>query len=86
MEKMICEACGEDCYRESVDVGVGVLHGPFGCPRCGWSEDPDYDSSEGGYCPASIRSGYHCGPTGMLDPTQPIGISDAAIKKAKGGE
>jgi len=27
-------------------VGVGVIYGPYGC-YCGWSQDPDYDSSEG---------------------------------------
>lgn len=42
-----CPKCGEGCYRDSVDVGVGVIHGPFGCPSCGWSEDPRYDSSGG---------------------------------------
>lgn len=37
-----CPACGEDCYRESADVGVGVIFGPWGCP-CGWSEDERYN-------------------------------------------
>ena len=44
---MNCPKCGEQCERDSVDVGVGTIHGPFGCPRCGWSEDPEYDLSEG---------------------------------------
>ena len=67
---MDCKKCGQECYRESVDVGVGVLHGPWGCPCCGWSDDPEYDCSEG-ESPATKRTGFYCGPTGMLDPTQP---------------
>lgn len=45
---MKCPNCGcEECYRDSVDVGVGVIHGPYGCPECGWSEDEKYDLSKG---------------------------------------
>ncbi len=44
---MKCPKCGEQCHRDSVDVGVGVIHGPYGCPSCGWSEDSEYDLSEG---------------------------------------
>jgi hypothetical protein len=29
--------------REDVDIGVGILYGPWGCPGCGWSEDSEYD-------------------------------------------
>ncbi len=43
---MKCPKCLRACDRDEVDVGVGVIHGPWGC-RCGWSEDPRYDSSEG---------------------------------------
>ena len=40
---MDCPLCGErDLDRDSVDVGVGVIHGPYGC-QCGWSEDPKYN-------------------------------------------
>lgn len=28
-------------------MGVGIIHGPWGCPHCGWSEDPEYDSRDG---------------------------------------
>lgn len=42
-----CPKCGEEVYRESADVGVGVIYGPWGCMMCGWSEDPRFDSSEG---------------------------------------
>ena len=44
---MFCPKCGTECCRDEVDVGVGVVTGPYGCPVCGWSEDPLYDLSEG---------------------------------------
>lgn len=43
---MNCPKCGEECERDSVDVGVGVIYGPYGC-ICGWSEDSRYDASAG---------------------------------------
>ena len=42
-----CPKCGEDCDRDSADVGVGIIYGPWGCPACGWSSDPHYDRSGG---------------------------------------
>lgn len=42
-----CPHCATPCDRESVDIGVGVLHGPWGCSNCGWSEFPEYDSRDG---------------------------------------
>ena len=43
-ENDICGNCGEDgCWQESVDIGVGVIYGPKGCPVCGWSEDDEYN-------------------------------------------
>lgn len=44
---MKCPKCEADCQHDSVDVGVGVIHGPWGCPICAWSEDSEYDLSEG---------------------------------------
>lgn len=45
---MDCPKCGtEDLHRESVDIGVGVMHGPYGCHVCGWSEDDQLDFSDG---------------------------------------
>ena len=44
---MLCPKCKNDCDRDEVDVGVGVIYGPYGCYHCGWSEDPYYDSSKG---------------------------------------
>lgn len=43
-----CPRCGRPgLCRDSVDVGVGVINGPWGCP-CGWSEDERYDLQSGG--------------------------------------
>ena len=44
---MDCPKCTAECGRDEVDVGVGVIEGPWGCPNCGWSEDPRYDLSDG---------------------------------------
>lgn len=46
-EQCDCPKCGENCARDEVDVGVGVIAGPWGCPNCGWSEWTEYDRSEG---------------------------------------
>lgn len=54
MDEKACPKCGEDCHRESADVGVGVIYGPWGCPACGWSSDSEYDRS-GGPSPAQLR-------------------------------
>jgi len=43
---MDCPKCGEECCRDQVDVGVGIMYGPWGC-MCGWSEYPEFDSSDG---------------------------------------
>lgn len=43
---MKCENCGEECWRDSADVGVGVIYGPWGCP-CGWSESEEYNQLSG---------------------------------------
>lgn len=44
----VCPKCGErGCWRDSADVGVGVVYGPWGCPDCGWSEHGEYDLSSG---------------------------------------
>lgn len=43
-----CPKCGgTHLHQDSVDVGVGVIYGPWGCPDCGWSADPAYDLSDG---------------------------------------
>lgn len=49
----VCPRCDErEVYRDSVDIGVGVIHGPWGCPCCGWSESAAYDLAfDGGLQP-----------------------------------
>ena len=43
-----CPKCGSDeIERDEVDVGVGVITGPWGCLECGWSENLEYDFSDG---------------------------------------
>lgn len=42
-----CPKCEYPCERESVDIEVGIIHGPYGCPACGWSEMREYDISDG---------------------------------------
>lgn len=44
---MRCPKCNDDCWRDSVDIGVGIQYGPWGCPGCGWSEWDCYDLSTG---------------------------------------
>lgn len=61
---MICPNCGEACWRDEVDVGVGVMHGPWGCP-CGWSSDPGYDLTEG---PKTTAEGHRLDQWGGLTP------------------
>lgn len=64
-EDLPCPKCGESCNRDSVDVGVGVIYGPWGC-ACGWSEDPQYDCSDGP-SPAQIegeKNGRYVDSTG----------------------
>lgn len=42
-----CPKCDGECYRDEVDIGVGIQYGPYGCTKCGWSEDSEYDLSKG---------------------------------------
>lgn len=44
---MKCPKCKSECEREEVDVGVGTIYGPYGCPSCAWSEYKEYDLSSG---------------------------------------
>ena len=53
-ETMNCPKCGEECWRDSADVGVGIIYGPWGCPKCCWSEWSEYDRSEG-ESPANVN-------------------------------
>jgi len=44
MENKQCPECGADCWRDEVDIGVGVLGGPWRCSACAWSESLPYDA------------------------------------------
>jgi hypothetical protein len=44
---MNCPKCKNECSREYVDNEVAIQYGPYGCENCGWSEDEEYDLSEG---------------------------------------
>lgn len=59
MEPMTCPTCGEECDRDEVNVGVGIIYGPWGCHSCGWSE---YDREQA----EKDHPGYYCDPTGGL--------------------
>ena len=61
----ICPRCGSYCDRDSADVGIGIIYGPYGC-ECGWSEWGKYDAvfgegqkpdDDGGY--TDTRGGYY---------------------------
>ncbi len=64
--KMNCLRCGTPASRDEVDNGVGIQVGPFGCP-CGWSEDADYDVSDG---PRLDEHGNQIDQWGGLTPPQ----------------
>ena len=61
-ESMVCPECEEDCYRDEVDIGVGTIYGPWGCPRCGWSNSALYSHPR--HQGFDQYGGYHP----MLDP------------------
>lgn len=63
---MRCPNCGEEAWRDSVDVGVGIIHGPYGCP-CGWSEYEEYNTLDG---PKKTESGYTIDQWGGATPPE----------------
>lgn len=63
---MNCPNCGSECSRDQVDVGVGVIYGPWGC-YCGWSESCEYNQLRDGYQPLA-ESGYVKDQWGGLTP------------------
>ncbi len=57
--------------RESVDVGIGIMHGPWGCPTCRWSSDSQYDFSDLGR--SQIReNGWILDQWGVLTPPRKV--------------
>lgn len=68
MNEFLCPNCNEVCSRDEVDVGVGVIYGPWGCFCCGWSEDSYYDGSEGESDAQKDHPGFRADPCGGLTP------------------
>lgn len=63
---MNCAKCNEPCDQESVDIGVGIIYGPWGCSWCGWSSDSDYDRSSGSAPADDLRPGWYSDQFGSL--------------------
>lgn len=93
MSEQNCPKCGEECCRESADVGVGVIYGPWGC-ICGWSSCPEYDRSDG-ISPAQQELGddFYVDSTGTVHSVERIantlkrfGIPEETTKAVFKGE
>ena len=78
METKNCENCGYECYRDEVDIGVGVIYGPWGC-SCGWSEWDEYNQLLGN---GGIQEdGAYIDPQGGVYPKDnPIAIATRGFK------
>lgn len=79
---MDCPNCGgTDLWRDSADVGVGIIYGPYGCP-CGWSESEEYNQLAGSKLTASGSptdpwGGAH--PSGVVTtPKRPSTVATSA--------
>lgn len=61
-----CPNCKNEAWRESADVGVGIIYGPWGC-ECGWSEDDEYNTltGKGGV----QENGSYTTPQGVIYPS-----------------
>ena len=79
-EHGICPRCGNACERDEVDVGVGTVYGPFGCP-CGWSEWERYDSIFKTMDNVDTKGGYWPKRDGAIQPSE----SENVIYAKKGG-
>lgn len=44
---MKCPKCGGECWRDEVDIGVGVQCGPWRCEDCGWGEEEEKERAGG---------------------------------------
>jgi hypothetical protein len=44
-----CPECNAPCWREEVDVGVGIIAGPWMCGECAWDEDQAFPMAGGNW-------------------------------------
>ena len=72
---MNCPNCGCEAYRETCDVGVGIIYGPWGCP-CGWSEDERYNQLDGDNY---TEQGYKLDQYGGATPPNGYGIKPDGV-------
>lgn len=42
-DEKTCLRCGCECYRDEVDIGVGIQYGPWVCQECGWNQNDEID-------------------------------------------
>lgn len=89
---MDCPRCGEACERYDVDVGVGVIYGPWGC-ACGWSQAPEYDRSAGSSEAERANPGFYVDSMGgmqrvtaIAEKCERFGIDRTAVMAAFGHE
>lgn len=43
---MNCPECGADCWRDEVDVGVGIITSEWRCTVCEWDEDQGFPMAD----------------------------------------
>lgn len=43
---MKCPECGSLCWRDEVDIGVGVVYSAWFCSECSWADDMGYPMEE----------------------------------------
>ena len=43
---MKCPECGANCWRNEVDVGVGIIYDEWKCSECGWDEGLSYPMTD----------------------------------------
>lgn len=80
----VCPRCGStEIYRDDVNIGVGIIYGPYGCPECGWSESEEYDLEfDGGL----QEDGSYLDPYGGLWPaTNPVVLLMKKMSEYKDG-
>lgn len=64
MDKEMCPECGSVCYRDEVDIGVGIQYGPIHCTNCCWPKQHKWTGKQMG------------GPPDMAESTEWVGYCD----------